>query len=573
MDFVAFRGFSSISTPCLFVNPIDGRTIYPYAKNIIIEDQNKKQEFLRGHKHWITAIDMSPKGRMIASGENSRESDIIVWNYKTKQQLYNLSEHDNGITALNFSNDERLLATTANDNRLIIWDMATGNMVLHKKVQPTTCVKWGGQVPDVKGRPTLTFYLATSGPQGVQLHIVDPSGRIDTTNLPQGKYTRDIKAMAFTKTYLLCGTSSSDVLVFDLHSLTMIKVNHLGKGGVTSIYTAPDGGIIASCRDGCIFAIHEEGSQLLQGIKRPIASLYDNRLITEDGSLLSSDGQTIWDSHPRPVTSISVCGTTAVSCCTDETIKVWDATNLDCKLSFKTNYHSPPVSVGLSPALLVIGHENGAAGGYDFTTGEHLFKIEHAHHTAVNVIEISPTRRFFATGGDDTTVRIWDVRSRAMMTKFAKHDSSISSIAIVPSATHIFSASIDKSVCLFDIQSEELLERFTCFESGVRDIAIHDDILLAATQDGHIYNLHPSEGTKPFASIKTHEANTIAISPDGMKFAIGHISGDVSVWDTQSMKMIGSMPCHSASCADIRFVDAGKVMSAGSDGGIALINA
>jgi WD40 repeat protein len=573
MSFKAFRGFTPIPAPCLFVNPIDGAHIYPYSKSVIIEEQSGKQNFLYGHKHEITTMDMSSKGRMVATGEGGRDSDVIVWNYKTREILFKLSEHDNGITSVSFISDERLLATTANDGRVIIWDMATGNMVLHKKVSLATLVKWGGNVPDIKGRPTLTFYLATAGKNGVELHVVDPSGSITTNHLPQGKYTREIKAMCFTKTYLLCGTSSSDVLVFDLHSLVMIKIYHLGKGGLTSIYQDADGGIIASCLDGSIFALDENGSTEITNINRPLCSIYNNVVISEDGCLMGSDGRIFWESNPKEVPSIDAYGNVAVSACVNETIKIWDNRNLKCNLSFKTNYHSKPSCVGLSAALLTVGFENGAIGGYDFTNGEHLFKIEHGHHTAVNVIEIAPTRRFFASGGNDTTVRFWDVRSRNMMAKMNKHTGPVTSICFVPSSTHLYSSSEDMSVCLFDIQQESVVERFTGFCSGVRDIDVHDDILLSATQDGHITKFAPSNGTSPIANIKTAEANTIALSPDGSRFAVGHINGDVSIWNTESMQKIKSLHVHSLACSDIRFFANNLIMSSAIDGGIAILDA
>ena len=573
MNFKAFRGFSPIPAPCLFVHPSDNSHIYPYAKSVIIEENSGKQYFLHGHKRDISAIDMSPKGRMIATGELGRESDVIVWNYKTKEKLYTLSEHDNGITALSFSRDERLLATTANDQRLIIWDMATGNMVLHKKVNLSNCVKWGGNVPDVKGRPTLTFYLATAGLQGVELHIVDPSGQITTTHLPQGKYTRDIKAMTFTKTYLLCGTSSSDVLVFDLHSLTMIKVNHLGKGAVTSIYQDPDGGILCSCIDGTIYSLDENGSSLLTTLKRPLLSIFNGAVISQDGCLMASDGKVFWQANPKCVPSIDARGNTGISACRDETIKVWNTNDLTCQLEWKTNFRAPPSAVGLSSALLTVGCENGVIAGYDFTNAEHLFTIEHAHSSAVNALEIAPTRRFFASGGQDHTVRFWDVRTRSMMSKMNKHTGPVTSIRFVPASTHLYSGSDDMSICLYDIAQESIIERFTCFDSGVRDIDIYDDLLLAATQDGHIAKFSPSQSLKPLANVKVGEANALSISPDGTKFAVGHMNGDVSLWSIDSMQKIGSLSVHSKSCTDIRFFSNNLVMSSGEDGGLAVLSA
>ena len=122
MELASFRGFSPIPAPCLFVNPIDSSFIYPYAKFVVLETPNGNQQFLRGHKRNITCMDMSPKGRMVATGEDEIYSDVIVWDYNRKSVLYTLSEHDGGITCLAFSLDERLLATCGKDKRMIIWE-------------------------------------------------------------------------------------------------------------------------------------------------------------------------------------------------------------------------------------------------------------------------------------------------------------------------------------------------------------------------------------------------------------------------------------------------------------------
>lgn len=572
MELSAFRGFTPVHAPCVFVSPIDQSVIYPYAKYVVIEPQGGVQSFLLGHNENITCIDMSPKGRMIATGENGVNSDVIVWKYQTKSELFRFSEHDGGVLCVGFSQDERLLATYGEEGRLIIWDMASGNIVTHRQIRRANALKWGGRVPDIKGRPTKTFYLASAYKDGVELHVIDPqNGTISSLALPMGKYTRTTTSFAFTDEHLICATTSADFLIFELHSKTLVKVIPAGANGISDIYTAPDGGYLASAGNGEVFSVTATEATSISNCKHPIAGIYNTHVLTTDGYLISNQKGEIWQSHTVPVTSIDCCGNVGVSAAIDRTIKVWDDRKLDCSLTFDSGFRSKPLCVSLSTHLLVAGFENGALGGFDFTTGERLFEILHCQHTAVTAVEIAPTRRFFATGGDDTNVRLWDVRTREMLHHFKHHQMQVTSLRFLPTSTHFYSASADKSVCMFDVAAEKMIYRLTTFDSSVRDIDIHDDFLLTVTQDGHIEKFCISQATAPVANIKSHEINAMAISPDGSKFACGHINGKVSLWDFNSMRQIKEMDVHSSSVSDLRFFANNRFMTSAEDGGLAVI--
>ena len=512
---------------------------------------------------------------MIAAGEEGARSDVIVWKYSDRSQLFRFSEHDNGVLCLSFSQDERLLATYGKEGRLIIWDMASGNIVTHRAFKRADAVKWGGRVPDVKGRPTKTFYLATSGPDGVALHVVDPQGGTITSEfLPMGKYNRAITSFSFTSEHLICGTSSSDFFVFELHCKTFVKVYSGGRNGITDIYTASDGGILASTGDGKIFAVNESGSQEVFSCDHPIAGIYDSHILTKDGYLISNRGSEIWQCHTDPISSIDCCGKYAVSAGADRTIKVWDNGDLHCTLSFDSGLKSKPICVSLSAHLLVSGFEKGTLGGFDFTTGEKLFDIQHCHHTSVTSVEIAPPRRFFATGGADSAVRIWDVKTRAMLTHFKNHTMEVTSLHFVPSSTHLYSSSADMSVCLFDITAEKIIDRITSFGSHVADIDTDSsgDYLVAVTQDGHVEKFCVSQSNQPLETAKTSEATCIAVAPKAQKFAVGHVNGSVSIWEFGSMRKATETKTFSEQVSDIRFFADDRVMASAADGGLALLS-
>lgn len=571
MEISCFRCFTPVQSPCFFVNPIDKNFIYPYARYVVIEPKDQKQHFLRGHSTNINCINMSPKGRMIASGESGRDADVIVWNYEKKDLLFKLSEHNGTITAIAFSRDERLLATSAEDDRLIIWDMATGNVVTHKRINRACLAHWGGRVPDHKGRPTQIFFLATSGPKGVELHEIDPSnGSINTTMLPQGKYRRTITSLAFTATHLLCGTTSADVLAFELHSKILSYVNLTQTGsGITSIFESPiDGGVIAGTSDGSIFTLTENNCSKLSNLKHPVSTLYDDVILAADGYLLNSRGDKIWECHPCEVTSIDVCGSKVVTSAVDKVIKIWDQKNLQCTCSFSGSPRSEPTAVSLNTNILIAGFGSGSIGGYDNSTGEELFTILHGHLSKVSALEISPTKRFFCSGGEDATVRFWDIKTRTMYMNLKHHNDVVTAVRYLPSSNYAYSSSNDTSICLIDIDQEKMIDRISCFDSGVRDIDVHDQELVACSLDGCVSKFVVSQSLKPVVSIKSAEANTIAYSPDGSKIAVGHLNGSITLHNSSDLQKICELDVHSSAVADMRFNEYG-IFSAGMDGGIA----
>jgi WD40 repeat protein len=108
--------------------------------------------------------------RLLATGERGYDSDVCVWELATGAVLHRFQEHDHGIAALGFSDDERLLLSVGGeqDGLVLVWDLSTGAQVtrLRHEPAPVLCVAWGGFVKDLKGRDTALYQFATGGAQG-----------------------------------------------------------------------------------------------------------------------------------------------------------------------------------------------------------------------------------------------------------------------------------------------------------------------------------------------------------------------------------------------------------------------
>ena len=134
---------------------------------VVIADFNDphQQEFLRGHDDDISSLSVSPSGNLIASGQQGTNSDVIIWDYASRQIKFRFSEHDHGVNTVAFSHDERLLITIGckDDSKMIVWDLTTGNIVATKGGIDDHLACWGGMSKDINFHDTDKYLFATAG--------------------------------------------------------------------------------------------------------------------------------------------------------------------------------------------------------------------------------------------------------------------------------------------------------------------------------------------------------------------------------------------------------------------------
>ena len=260
-------GYNGLRPNTLILHPNLIDYLYIAGGVIILAEMNdpNKQKILRGHDDVVTCIALSHNGDLLASGQRGENSDIFVWDYKTGNIIYTLSEHDYEVSCLSFSYDDRLLFSCGNikDKRSFIWDMKTGNIVLNLTPMfplPTIFAIWGGFVRDERGNETRNYQYATCGDNQVCLWNVDPyQGTQERGEVQTGNFVRNYICLAFSKNeekYLYAGTTSGDIVCILVKNRSIVFNKIICAQGVTAIVPLTKYEVVVGGGDGSLVLLY-----------------------------------------------------------------------------------------------------------------------------------------------------------------------------------------------------------------------------------------------------------------------------------------------------------------------------
>ncbi len=93
----------------------------------------------------------------------------------------------------------------------------------------------------------------------------------------------------------------------------------------------------------------------------------------------------------------------------------------------------------------------------------------------MTALALSHNQRFCVTGGGDARVRVWDMRSREMVSAFVEHGGPISGVSLYRDDAHLLTCSQDKSFMCWDLRREARISQHTQRSGGINAIGISRD--------------------------------------------------------------------------------------------------
>lgn len=245
--------------------------------------------------------------------------------------------------------------------------------------------------------------------------------------------------------------------------------------------------------------------------------------------------------HDGPVKGVAFApnGTTLATASADTTVKVWDLRAFSPSMQPIETYthHTDAVeAVAIAQNGLVISV------GVDQTV-----QIAHpsqqrtltGHLDEVNALALSSDHRIAATGGHDSTIRLWDVVSGETIAVLTGHTSWIRALSFHPQRGMLLSASRDGSVRLWDVTQPEAAHEVASFwhEGDVRAVAFDATGTLAASgSTGGTINLWHIERQERIAVLEKHTMPVISLAfhPQNHLLASGGGDNMIYLWGIAS---------------------------------------
>ena len=144
----------------------------------------------------------------------------------------------------------------------------------------------------------------------------------------------------------------------------------------------------------------------------------------------------------------------------DGTIRLWDSNDYSVKARCVSNGQVAgvyPLCSLFTDEIILSGWSDGKIRAYRVDNNQQLWQIDNAHNNGVTCIALSNNNKFIVSGGQEGEIRVWEIRSRELISHLKEHTSRVTKVQIFADDVHLLSCSRDKSIRIWDTTSGFLM--------------------------------------------------------------------------------------------------------------------
>ncbi len=499
---------------------------------------------LRTHNSTPNAIAFSPTGDWLASG--NADGAVNIWSIKNGACIHQFQAHRGAIHTLKISPGGEMLATGGEDRSIRIWD--------------TTLWRQVGALSDFNGDVNdIVFsqdgHLLAAGSADTTAHVYETNtwqtkAQVDQEGVPVFAVALSPDTQYLATTGSVPDSPDCQTHIWKVATGDLIQSLKHGANGVRAVAFSPDGKWLVTGGQEEVVQIWNWQAGIvvrsLSGFTRMITSIQ----FSKSGNCLaasSREGITrVWDTetwrekrlltgHTGSINSVSFSPDEHLlaSAGEDNTCRLW---NVDPTIRDPFVFHQAgPVCVAtISPdgnRIACCGPGNPLVCVRNVETGELLMEYE-GYTLDLLCGDFSPDGHWFAAGGNDRMVRIWDSHSG------------------------------------------DLLKTLSGPLTGVRTIMFSQDSQwLACGENNGLIHVWKTEDWSEISCWMgaEDELMDVAWSPDGKMLAIGQMSPEVTLWDPFSKHFLRTLSGHTDAIQSVLFSPDSHYLATASNDSTAIL--
>ncbi|KAG0708661.1 hypothetical protein DFH29DRAFT_427152 [Suillus ampliporus] len=167
------------------------------------------------------------------------------------------------------------------------------------------------------------------------------------------------------------------------------------------------------------------------------------------------------------------------------------------------------------------------------------------------------------------------IPSTTPLRAFKDHTDAICAVAVFPDRRQMVTGSSDKTLRLWDLRTGAMLKKMEGHRNLVLSLAVSRDGQIIASGDvsGELIAWHGETGEPLTQPIKAHSAHIFSLdfSPDGTVLTTGSADGTMKLWNTKTWKPQGNpIQCGWVCC--VRYSPSGELLAIATGGNIGIYN-
>jgi WD40 repeat protein len=504
-----------------------------------------------GHSGEITSVALSPDGRLALTGSN--DGTARLWEVATGREIQRLETHSESVSCVAFSADGRS-ALTAGDNTVRLWDLKSG-----KQIQ--RLVGHSGSVDSLAVSSDGRWALTGSSDETARLwdlatgkEILRLEGYSEALTSPPKPFK------AFPTTFSLSALGKG------------LKGEHSKR--LYSVALSPDGRLALTGSDDNTARLWDlaTGKEIrrLEGYSHPAEPIPDDTKLAD----LDAVRERLAPYKRIYSLAFSPDGRWALTGSEDKTARLWEVAT-GKEIGRLEGHLGSVLSVAFSPdgRLAFTGSDDNTVRLWDLATGKEIRRLEGysdaAEPTPGQAVPVSDaTSTFFTTPSEITiTGNKANVTALRVQRKSLFGDRKVNSVVFSPDGRFALTGGKDTSVRLWEVKTGREVRRFEARTVPILSVAFSSDERFALTGDrdgvAHLWDLARGREIHRLVG-HTGPVSSVAFSPDGRFALTGSQDTTARLWDVGTGKEILRLVGHTGPVSSVAFSPNGRFALTGS---------